>query len=216
MARQSISRVYRSELRQQQAKQTRQKVVAAAAELFSSQGYARTTFAKIAAAAGVSAETVQANGPKAALMRAAGEYAAFGVSDQRNVFDLDYGQGFLAIDDRDAAITYLITTLTDMYVRAAPIWLALAAAATMEPELAGYHTNLVANVTLGGRQLLEVCRDRGWLRDDIPFDDIVQTTAVLTSVETYQRVVHHEGKSVDGYQKWLRRMLDETVFAQTN
>jgi AcrR family transcriptional regulator len=212
MAQQSISRNYRSELRQQQAAQTRAKVVAAAAELFASLGYARTTFAKIAEAAGVSVETVQANGPKAALMRAAGEYVAFGVSDQRNVFDLDYGRNLLAIDDRDAAITYLLAALTDMYVRSASIWLALAAAATMEPELAGYHGDLVANVTLGNRRMLEVCRDRGWLRDDIPFDDIVETAAVLTSAETYQRVVVHDGKTVDAYREWLLRLLTETVF----
>lgn len=187
-------------------------MVAAAAELFGTLGYARTTFAKIAEAAGVSAETVQANGPKAALMRAAGEYMAFGVSDQRNVFDLDYGRNLLAIDDRDAAIPYLITALTDMYMRSASIWLALAAAATMEPELAGYHTDLVANVTLGNRRMLEVCRDRGWLRDDIPFDDIVETTAVLTSAETYQRIVLHDGKSAEAYREWLLRMLNETVF----
>ena len=189
-------------------------MVAAASELFGSLGYARTTFAKIAVAAGVSAETVQAHGPKAALMRAAGEYAAFGVADQQSVFDLDLGRGLLTIDDRDAAITFMIDTLTDMYSRSASIWLALAGAATMDPELASYHNDLVANITLQGRRLLGVCRDRGWLRDDIPFDDLVETTAVLTSVETYQRIVHHHGKSVDAYQKWLRRMLDETVFAR--
>ena len=69
MARQPKSaittRVYRSALREQQAIETRARVIAPAAELFSSEGYARTTFGKIAAAAGVSAETVQLHGPKA-------------------------------------------------------------------------------------------------------------------------------------------------------
>jgi AcrR family transcriptional regulator len=51
-------RAYRSELRQRQAEETRLRVVAAAAALFADLGYARTTLAKIAAAAGVSAETV--------------------------------------------------------------------------------------------------------------------------------------------------------------
>ena len=107
MTPQSISgktpRSYRSTLRQQQAEQTRPRVVAAAAELFAADGYARTTLAKIAAAAGVSAETVQGQGPKAALMIAAVEYAAFGVSGEENVLDLDVGRRMLAVDDRTAA-----------------------------------------------------------------------------------------------------------------
>ena len=211
MAQESISRVYRSELRQQQAAQTRSKVVAAAAELFATLGYAGTTFAKIAAAAGVSAQTVQAHGPKAALLKAAAEYVTFGEPDKDDVFDLELGQRLLATGDRDEAISSMISALSDMYRRGASLWLALAGAATMDPELGRYHAEWVADITLQHRRLLAVCRDRGWLRDDIPFDDLVETTAVLTSAETYQRIVHHGGLSADAYQKWLLRILNETV-----
>src|ERR1700754_3430673 len=69
-------RAYRSQLRQQQAEATRSRVLAAAAELFAAEGYARTTLAKIAAAAGVSAETVQGQGPKAALLMATIDHVA--------------------------------------------------------------------------------------------------------------------------------------------
>jgi AcrR family transcriptional regulator len=210
---QSISRVYRSELRQQQAEQTRLKVIAAAAELFGTLGYARTTFAKIAAAAGVSAETVQANGPKAALLKAAAEYVLLGAADKKDVFDLEMGQRVLAIGDRDEAISYLTTEVCEMYARGASLWLALAGAATMDPDLRSYHADSVAGVTYQYGRLLDVCRDRGWLRDDIPFDELVETAAVLASPETYQRIVHHDGLGVDAYQRWLRRMVIETVFS---
>ncbi|OBK40859.1 hypothetical protein A5658_19980 [Mycobacterium sp. 1245111.1] len=213
MPQESISRVYRSELRQQQAEQTRQKVIAAAAELFGTLGYSRTTFAKIAAAAGVSAETVQANGPKAALLKAAGEYVVLGAADKDDVFDLELGQRVLAIDDRDEFLNYIITEWCEMFARGASLWLALAGAATMDPELGRYHADFVAGVTHQYRRLLEVCRDRGWLRDDIPFDELVETAAVLTSVETYQRIVNYDGFGLDAYRKWLRRMLTETVFS---
>ena len=141
MAQKSISRVYRSELRQQQAAQTRSKVVAAAAELFATLGYAGTTFAKIAAAAGVSAQTVQAHGPKAALLKAAAEYVTLGEPDKDDVFDLELGQRLLAAGDRDEAFSSMISVLSDMYGRGASLWLALAGAATMDPELGRYHAD---------------------------------------------------------------------------
>ena len=99
------TRRYRSELRRQQAEETRQRVVAAAAELFAAEGYQRTTLAKIAAAAGVSAGTVQAHGPKAALVVAAVEYTTFGVSGEENFLNLEMGRRFLAIDNREGALT---------------------------------------------------------------------------------------------------------------
>src|SRR5262245_45472349 len=92
-------RPYRSELRQQQAEQTRSRVLAAAVELFAEHGYARTTLAKIADAAGVSQETVQLQGAKAALMVAAIERAAFGVTGESNVLEMEVGRQFLAIED---------------------------------------------------------------------------------------------------------------------
>ena len=82
--------------------------MAAAAQLFAELGYARTTFAKIAAAAGVAPETVQANGPKAALMIAAVEYTAFGVTGDHNVLDLELGQRFVALVNRDEAVDFIV------------------------------------------------------------------------------------------------------------
>ncbi len=127
-----------------------------------------------------------------------------------SLFDLDLGRGLLAIDDRDEAISYLIAAATDMYGRGASLIVALAGAASMDPELGRYYADVVADVALRNRRLLGVCRDREWIRDDIAFDDVVETTVVLSSAETYHRIVNHDGMSVDAYQRWLRRILDET------
>src|SRR6187549_1291782 len=88
----SRSRAYRSELRQQQAEQTRSRVIAAAGQQFAEHGYARTTLNKIADAAGVSPETVQGHGPKAALLIAALESAAVGVAGEDNILNLEVGK----------------------------------------------------------------------------------------------------------------------------
>lgn len=207
------SRAYRSELRQQQAEQTRSRILAAAAELFAAEGYARTTLAKIAAAAGVSAETVQGQGPKAALLIAAIEYAAVGVAGEENILNLDAGRKILAIDDYAGAVDFVVATQADVNGRTAHMARALFGGAGSDPELDRYQTGLIASVTSQIRRILDVHRDRGWLRGDVSFDELVETVAVLGSVETYLRIVHTDGWSVPAYRAWLRRMLEETVYA---
>ncbi len=73
------ARPYRSAHRQGQARRTRRRILDAAAAEFSSRGYAATTVAAIAAAAGVSVPTVeQAFRTKANLLKAAIDVAIAG------------------------------------------------------------------------------------------------------------------------------------------
>jgi AcrR family transcriptional regulator len=216
MSPQSISekkpRAYRSNLRQQHAAQTRSQILTAAAELFAAEGYARTTLAKIAAKAGVSAETVQGQGPKAALLIATIEQIAFGVTGEENVFNLEVGRKLVATDGPVAAAAYLAETHADLHEQTAPLALALIGGASSDPELDEYLKDMIASINLQARRVFDVYRDRGWLRPDLAFDEIVETAAVLCSVETYQRIVQRDGWSIPAYQAWLRRILEETVF----
>jgi AcrR family transcriptional regulator len=209
-----LSRPYRSTLRQRQAQETRMRVVAAAAELFAELGYARTTLARIAAAADVSIETVQAQGPKASLLVAAVEYTAFGITGDQSVLELDVGRRFVALTDRDAAADFLVAEQTAIHERSARATQALYGAAAADPALDGYLGELIAGVGRQLRRLLEVCRERDWLRDDIPFDELVETVIVIASIDTYFRMVHRDGWTVDAYRAWFRRMLDEVVLAR--
>src|SRR5918992_1425077 len=56
-----VKRRYNSTRRDEQARETRRRIIAAARELFVTQGYGRTTIAQIASHAGVAVETVYAN-----------------------------------------------------------------------------------------------------------------------------------------------------------
>jgi AcrR family transcriptional regulator len=205
-------RAYQSQLRQQQAEATRSRVLAAAAELFAADGFTRTTLAKIAAAAGVSAETVQGQGPKAALLIAAIEYAAFGVAGEENVFNLDVGRRLLAVDDSDEAVNFMVEAVRDIHERTSRLATALLGGANADPELERYQDDLLASINLQLRRILDAFHDRGWIRVDVPFDELVETAAVVCSVDTYLRFTHRDGWSVDAYCAWCRRMLTETVF----
>ena len=215
VSRESISantRTYRSKLRQQQAEQTRTRVLAAAAELFAADGYARTTLAKIAAAAGVSTETVQGQGSKAALLIAAAEFAGVGVSGEEDIFNLDVGRKLMAIEDLGEALDFVASTVTDIHRNTAKLAPALFGGASSDPELGRYLNEFFAGIKGQVRRVLDVFGDRGWLRGDVPFDELVETAAVLCSVEIYLRIVDRDGWSVEAYQAWCRRMLAETVF----
>jgi AcrR family transcriptional regulator len=209
------TRSYRSDLRRQQAEQTRQRIVAAAADLFAADGYPRTTLAKIAAAAGVSTETVAAHGPKAALMVAATEFVMFGVSGEENVLNLEIGRRYLEIDNRDDALDYWVATQTELHERGAGLAQALIGAAATDAELNRYLDELFAGVTTQASRVLAVASDRGWLRDDVPFDELVATSTVLSGIDTFLRVTGRDGWSVPRYRAWLRRVLAETTFTRT-
>jgi AcrR family transcriptional regulator len=208
----SAPRTYRSALRQRQAEETRTRVVAAAAELFAADGYVRTTVARIAAAAGVSAETVQGQGPKAALLIAAVEHAAFGVIGESDIFELEAGRRLLAIDEREEALAFMVEVQTDVHERTARLATALIGAASMDPELGEYLDGLLDGIKLQGGRIVELLRDRGWLRSDVPLDELVETLVVLCSIETYLHMTQRDGWSATRYRGWLQRMLAETIF----
>lgn len=169
--------------------------------------------ARIAAAAGVSAETVQGMGPKAALMIAAVEDAAFGVTGDHNILDLEYGRRFLAIDDVDDAVDYFVAAQTTVHERTAQLSLALMAGAGADTVLDTYLTELIAGVGRQIRRVVDALKDRGWVRTDVPYDEVVETAVVLASVETFLRFTNRDGHSVDAFRSWLRRMIRETVCA---
>ena len=145
-------------------------------------------------------------------MIAAIEYAAFGVSGEENVFNLDVGRRMLAVNDCTGAADAFAAMQSEVFERIAHLALALIGAASSDPELNRYLTDTLASVNLQIRGILDVYRDRRWLRADVPFDELVETTAVLASVDTYLQITHRDGWSVTAYRTWLRRMLAEAIF----
>lgn len=206
-------RVYRSELRQRQAEETRDRIITAAAECFAADGYVRTTLAKIGAAAGVSTETVQGHGPKAALLIAAVEHAAFGVSGEENVLNLETGRKVLAAETPAEGVRLIAAEQTAVHLRTAPLVRTLFTAAGADAELDRYVDQLMAGIKLQVSRVTAVYRERGWIREDLSVDELVETSAALSSVELFLRITGRDGWSAQQYQAWLQRMLWENIFS---
>lgn len=207
-------RTYRSELRQRQAVDTRRRVVEAAVEVFGEHGYQAATFAQIAERAGVSVETVRKHGPKTALLWAAVEVASFDVEGDLDIEDTERGKDILAARDPDEFARVVAATMLAINEPVAGTWTAATAAAHGDPEVAGHLAARLARIRGQVETALRIVADRGWLRTDVPFDDLVEAVCVLTSVETYVRYVRLDGKSPRRYREFVARALRDTVLAR--
>jgi AcrR family transcriptional regulator len=211
-AAESSSRTYRSELRQRQAAETRTRIVEAAVEVLGENGYQAATFAQIAKRAGVSVETVQKHGPKTALMWAAVESASFGSEGRdRDIFATDYGKALLDVGDPDEFAARLGETMLAINEPAAGVWAAVTAAALGDPEVRTQMADRLAEIRKQTGKALRIAAARGWVRTDVPFDDLLEAVCVVVSVESYVRFVHWDGKSRKKYKTFIARTIRDTI-----
>ncbi len=200
------SRPYRSTRRAQQAAQTRADIVTAASRLFSSEGWAGTTIAKVAQGAGVAPETVYAAyGTKAALLRSAIDAAVVGDSSAAAMRERE---AFVAVgagtpDERLARGAELVTGVV---ARTHLLFAALREASRSDADLAAdlehFESNRRADVALAAALVA------GHPIDDMTTDGL---WAILGS-ELYTNLVTFRGWSTETYCTWIgevaRRLLD--------
>ena len=207
----SSGRRYTSELRAQQAAATRERVVASATALFSQRGYAATTMPEIARRAGVSTETVQANGPKQALLRAAINASTFGGENDTDARDTELGALMLAVTSAAQAATVTAGILTQVNASVHGLWLSLSEAARHDAGMAAELQGLAVGIRTQNTILMSEWRRRGYLRDDIPFEDLVDRGVLVGSVEVYDRAVRIGGMSPEEYTAMLASLVADLL-----
>jgi AcrR family transcriptional regulator len=128
------SRVYRSAQRTAQARDTRQRIVAAATEQFASAGYPVTTMRSVAAAAGVSVASIElAFGTKAQLLKTAIDVAIAGDHDPVAVLDRDWATAAQATTTVHEFLAAVARILRPAMIRSAGLVLAAYNAAGTDP-----------------------------------------------------------------------------------
>ncbi|MEV6916474.1 TetR/AcrR family transcriptional regulator [Amycolatopsis sp. NPDC051106] len=184
-------RRYESPVREARARRTREHVVTTAGRLFAERGYAGTSVRQIAAAAGVSLETVTQAGRKADLLLAAFQDVFAGDPDAVN---LDALVGPAGPADLPAVVGLLAEGLR----RSLPIWRAFTTAAAADPAVAAVRaelavarrTEIVARLEAAG---LAPPGDCGRLADAI---------GLLTSHEAYDHLTAVCGWPHEDYVSW--------------
>jgi AcrR family transcriptional regulator len=130
-------RRYDSPVREARARRTRRHVIATAGRLFAERGYAGTSMRQIAAAAGVSLETVTQAGRKAELLLAAFRDGFAGDPDAVNLDALVGAAG-------PADLAAVAARVAEGVRRSLPIWRAFTTAAAADPAVAAVRADLAA------------------------------------------------------------------------
>ena len=198
-------RPYRSERRREQAEQTRQRVLDAAAELFERRGFDGASVAAIAEHAGVSEETVYARFKnKRSLL---GELVSRAVrgKDPRPVPEQEGPRALAASSNQREQLRIFAADMVLRLERAAPIVAIVSGASRSEPELAELLDRLHADRGKNLRVLSAALELNGPLR--LPEGESVDVVWALASPELHQLLTRVRGWTRRRYCDWLADAL---------
>lgn len=199
------TRRYDSPIRARRAQETRDAVMAAAAELFTTRGWAATGMRDVAKAAGVATETVYSHfSSKRVLLQSVIDVAVGGDAQpvavaQRDEFTA-LGRGPRA--ERLARAAALIRAINE---RTAPYAQVIREAAPGDPAIAE-----VLDATRA-RQRQDVEAGLALLVGRAPTALETDELWALLSPELYLLLVHTTGWAPDAYEAWMATLLERTV-----
>ena len=197
-------RTYRSSLREEQARRTRQAILEAARLLFSEKGFAATTIAQVAAKAGVAVDTVYAAvGPKPALMRLLLETAISGSDQAVPAEQRAYVQQVRAAPTAREKIRIYASAVVEVNTRMAPLDLVLRDAAGQVPELAQIRDEIVTRRARNMRLFAQDLADTGDLRPGLDVDEVADVVWSMNSAEYYSLLVRDRGWPPERFAEWL-------------
>jgi AcrR family transcriptional regulator len=203
------ARRYRSPRREQQARRTRARIIAAAAERFLARGYAMTTMRAVAADAGVSLPTVElAFGTKARLLKAAIDVAIAGDDEPVPMLAREWAVRAQAMTSPAEFVAVFAEVLTDSAQRAAGLTLAALEAARADPasidgDIAAVADQLMAQRQVMATWLVDRLLQLASLRSGVDHADAVDTVWMLMDPAVFCRLTGDRGWSAGRFRDWF-------------
>ena len=199
----AVKRRYESAHRQEQARQTRRAILDAATALFVEPGYAATPLTAIAAEAGVAVQTVyKIFGSKQALLSALVDVTVAGDDEPVALPDRSFVADIRALTDVRAKLDRFARHLVETHVRQAQVMLALAAAATADPEAAAIWRKNVDDRRNGMTMFAADLASTGRLRPDHTVDTATDVLWLAMDVRNYDWLVRQRGWPPERFQRW--------------
>ncbi|NYF15063.1 AcrR family transcriptional regulator [Pseudoclavibacter sp. JAI123] len=205
-------RRYDSQVRDAAARETRHRVLEAARASFLAEGYSRTTVKAIAAAAGVSEQTVYSRiGGKAAILKAvydtalAGDDAPIPQAERPATTRLQH-----AGDARTLLAEYA-ELATDINARLRPLLELVHGARAVEPDLDELARTGARERRFGTTMMAKHFVGAGFARPGLDEQSVLDLVWVLNSPEVYLLQVRENGLTDEQYRNWLTQTLLDSL-----
>jgi AcrR family transcriptional regulator len=195
-------RRYHSRVRQRQAEETRQRILAAARDLFERRGYAATTLEVIAEIAEVSPKTIAAGfGSKRALLAEVIKPEAFSGPVKRLIEEVGTSQ------DPSWQLALVAQITHQAYEPIASSLELLRTAGAVAPELADLAHQVEARRRQNQARVIAALQVQGHLRPGLPVEAATDVLWALTSYDLYRKLVVEQRWEPVRYETWLARLL---------
>jgi AcrR family transcriptional regulator len=201
-------RPYDSPLRREQAAGTRRRILDAAQELFERNGYAATSMANLASAAGVSLKTVYlAFETKSGLLRALWNLRLRGDEEPVPVGERPWYRAVLDEPDPERKLRLNLENARNVRSRIGPLLKVLRDAAPADPEIAGLWARIQSDFYDNQREVVEDLDARGALRPGLDVDTAADILWTLLHPDLYLLLVGERGWTLDEHVEWLGDVL---------
>lgn len=201
-------RTYNSELRRGQAAETRRRILRAAQDVFERDGYAATSMAAIATAAGVSLKTVYlAFETKSGLLRALWHLLLRGERDTAPVADQSWYRVVLEEPDPERQLRLNMRNSLIVKTRAGAMLEVIRSAASADPEIAALWARIQTEFHDNQHAIVQSIADKQALA---PHLDVASATDILWALNhpnLYTLLAGERDWSPERYEQWLGDLL---------
>ena len=198
------AREYHSPRRQEQARRTRERIIAAAGERFLASGHTATTMRGIATAAGVSVQTVElVFGTKRELLKAVIDVAIAGDDEPVPVLQRDWAraaQSTTGVTEFLAIAGHAVRIVAE---RVAGLLAVVDEAASTDPEIAALARQLDAQRATTAAWIVARIIERAPLRAGVRHQDAIDTIWLLMDPVVFRRLTRDRGWSPGRFQHWF-------------
>ena len=201
-------RTYKSDLRREQAAETRRKILLSAQELFERTGYTATSMAAIASTAGVSLKTVYlAFETKSGLLRALWHLLLRGQRDSAPVAEQSWYRAVLDEPDPERQLRLNMRNSLVVKTRAGRMLEVIRSAAPADPEIGALWARIQTEFHDNQRAIIQSIADKQALATHLDVAGATDILWALNHPDLYMLLAGERGWSPERYEQWVGDLI---------